>query len=179
MRISLIECGGLPLDSLLPVYMSHVPHSCILDMECGSLLWLRNQDLHLLSTCNLRRHILMTFFRFCYYLHNNLRNHVSFQCTHDSRSCFLLFIITSSVSQKQGILPKFLNKSCATIHFILCFVLLCNIQDVSIYTHMHILWIVHSELIQCSTFIISISHEKMTNLVDYLQVNTLLSLLPA
>ena len=58
-------------------------------------------------------------------------------------SCFLLFIITSSVSQKQGILPEFLNKSCATIHFILCFVLLCNIQDVSIYTHMHILWIVH------------------------------------
>ena len=54
-------------------------------------------------------------------------------------SCFLLFIITSSISQKQGILPEFLDKSSAGIHSILCFVLLCNIHDVRIYTHMHIL----------------------------------------
>lgn len=114
----------------------------------------------------------MTFFSFCCYLHNNLIIMFLFNVLMILISCFLLFVITSSVSQKQGILPEFLNDPCAAIHVILCFVFLRNIHDVRIYTQTHMLWIVHSELIQCPTFTISISHEKMTNLVDCLQVNT-------
>ena len=168
----MVDWGGLPLDSLPPVYMSQVPRSCVLDMEWWSPLWLGNQDLHLPSTCNyedtyswlssVSAAIFIIIF-IIMFLFNVLMILIS---------CFLLFVITSSVSQKQGILPEFLNDPCAAIHVILCFVFLRNIHDVRIYTQTHMLWIIHSELIQCPTFTISISHEKMTNLVDCLQVNT-------